>query len=74
MAWAYAPDGLATSENLGRRAWRSNTFNSMYYDPNIVYRVPKQVKMVNGEVVVTDYPTPSFTNAPKMGITAQAQK
>jgi len=74
MAWAYAPDGLATSENLGRRAWRSNTFNSMYYDPNIVYRVPKQVKMVNGEVVVTDYPTPSFTNAPQNGYNSTSTK
>ncbi len=74
MAWAYAPDDINTSTNRGRRAWRSNAFNSMYYDPNTTYRVPKQVKMVSGEVVVTDYATPSFTNAPQNGYVTNSTK
>ncbi|MCW3147089.1 PilC/PilY family type IV pilus protein [Stutzerimonas stutzeri] len=74
MAWAYAPDGIATSTNLGRRAWRSNSFNSMYYDPATNYRVPKQVRMVDGEVIVTDYPTPTFTNAPQNGYSTSSTK
>lgn len=67
MAWAYAPDGINNSINRGRRAWRSNSFNSMYYDPNTTYRVPKKIKMVGGEVTVTDFPVPSFTSAPQDG-------
>jgi len=74
MAWAYAPDGINTTTNRARRAWRSNSFNSMYYDPNTTYRVPKQVKMVNGEVIVTDYPTPGFTNAPQNGYSSTSTK
>lgn len=74
MAWAYAPDDINTSTNRGRRAWRSNAFNSMYYDPNTTYRVPKQVRMVSGEVVVTDYPTPSFTSAPENGFASSSTK
>ncbi|EXF46424.1 type 4 fimbrial biogenesis protein PilY1 [Pseudomonas sp. BAY1663] len=74
MAWAYAPDGINTSANLGSRAWRSNAFNSMYYDPNTTYRLPKQVRMVNGEVVVSDYPTPSFTSAPQNGYSSNSTK
>lgn len=74
MAWAYAPDGINTTANRGSRAWRSNAFNSMYYDPDTNYRVPKQVKMVSGEVIVSDYPTPSFTNAPQNGYSASSTK
>lgn len=68
MAWAYAPDSI--SSDSARRAWRSNAYNSMYYDPETVYRVPKRVTMVSGVVTVTDYATPSFTGAPSNGYSA----
>lgn len=68
MAWAFAPDSI--SGQTARRAWRSNTYNSMYYDPETVYRVPKRVTMVGGVVTVTDYPAPSFTAAPSNGYVA----
>lgn len=59
MARAYAPDGLSSS---GRKA-RSPAYNPLYYNPDVTYAIPKKVRMVSGEVIVEDYPTPSFTNA-----------
>lgn len=36
MAWSYAPDAI--SGNSANRAGRSNTFNPMYYSPDVTYR------------------------------------
>ncbi|MET1081106.1 MAG: PilC/PilY family type IV pilus protein [Pseudomonas sp.] len=65
MAWAYAPDSI--SGQSGARAGRSSSYNSMYYNPAITYVIPKVVSLVAGEVVVTSYPTPSFTAAREDG-------
>jgi type IV pilus assembly protein PilY1 len=35
MAWAYLPDSISVDEDT--RRFCSSTFNSMYYDPTIVY-------------------------------------
>lgn len=61
MARAYAPDNISGSSS--RRAARSHTYNPLYYNPDATYVIPKKVSLVNGSVVVEDYPTPIFTNA-----------
>ena len=61
MIWAYAPDAIEDYKT--RPAGRSNAFNAMYYNPDVTYEVPKQVSFSDGNIIVTDYPTPSFTKA-----------
>lgn len=67
MALGYSPDAISGTNNRDSRAARSNAFNSSYFNPTTTYRIPKKVTMVSGQVVVSDYPTPSFTAAPQDG-------
>lgn len=67
MAFAYAPDSIES--NKSKDYFKSNVYNPMYYNPNIIYKVPKKVTVSNGNLQVTDYPTPSFTSAWKNGFT-----
>jgi len=56
MAWEYAPDGRS---NWGI-ALQSNATNSMYYNPNHSYRLPKRISLDgSGEVVVQEYSAPT---------------
>ncbi len=65
MAWAFTPDAIYSNSNTKRS--RSSFFNAQYYNPDVVYQVPKKITLVGGEVRVEDYPVPSFTNAPTDG-------
>lgn len=65
MAWAFTPDNIYG--NSDRRAARSSHYNAQYYDPGVVYKVPKKISLVDGQAVAVDYPVPSFTNAPTDG-------
>lgn len=65
MAWAFTPDAIYGNSNTKRS--RSSFFNAQYYNPDVVYKVPKKITLVSGEVRVEDYPVPSFTDAPTNG-------
>lgn len=67
MAFAYAPDAI--SANRDRVYFKSSAYNPMYYNPSVVYKVPKKVTVVNGNLQVSDYPSPSFTAAWRNGFT-----
>src|SRR5690606_7476794 len=72
MARAYAPDNISSSSN--RRPARSHTYNPLYYTQDATYIVPNKVSLVNGSVVVEDYPTPSFTSAYNDGFAQSGTK
>ena len=75
MAWSYAPDAI--SGNSANRAGRSNTFNPMYYSPDVTYRTPKKISFSGGQVVVKDYvygTDYSFTSAPVVGFSPTGTK
>lgn len=60
MAWDYAPDGRS---NWGI-ALKSNATNSMYYNPNHTYRLPKKLSLdSSGEIVVQEYSAPTEYSA-----------
>lgn len=65
MAWAFTPDSISGYRTY--RASRSHHFNAQYYDPNVVYQVPKKVTYNNEQLYTEDYPTPSFNSAPTDG-------
>ncbi|MBO2929639.1 pilus assembly protein [Metapseudomonas otitidis] len=67
MAFAYAPDAI--SANKARVYFKSSAYNPMYYNPSVVYKLPKKVTVVNGNLQVSDYPAPSFTAAWRNGFT-----
>lgn len=65
MAWSYTPDAI--SGQSARRAARSPSYNASYYNPENTYQIPKKVRMEGGQIVVEDWPTPSFTAAVRDG-------
>jgi len=70
MAWAYTPDAI--SEKRETRAGRSNVYNANYYDPDTVYKTPKKITYVGGQIKVADYEYGLgkdlyFTKAPRDG-------
>lgn len=70
MAWGFIPDSMFYSKDI--KAGRSYVYNKQYYNPAAKYIVPKKVeykikKDGSGELEVSDYPVPSFYNAPKDG-------
>lgn len=59
MRWAFVPDNIS---NMGHtRRVKSATFNPMYYDPSVTYRVPIRYN-TDGSVSSTPYST-SFERA-----------
>lgn len=63
MNWAFAPDSIGINNNSLRNTKRvkSSTFNPLYYNPEVTYRLP--VKLNNdGSPASSGYST-SFTNA-----------
>ncbi|MFT0211331.1 PilC/PilY family type IV pilus protein [Pseudomonas sp. F1_0610] len=65
MAWGFIPDSMSGMHSI--KAGRSYVYNKQYYNPKAKYIVPKKVDYKNGKIEVSDYPTPSFYNAPKDG-------
>ncbi|MCL6690824.1 PilC/PilY family type IV pilus protein [Pseudomonas sp. R3.Fl] len=51
---AYVPDNIERDAD-SRRA-KSASYNAMYYNPRLTYRVPKQVRFSNGQLTVGEYP------------------
>jgi type IV pilus assembly protein PilY1 len=64
MRWAFAPDNAGTTDAT-RRA-KSNTFNPMYYNPNVTYTAPKVFNSLGSEVQLAT----SFTSALHNGFSA----
>lgn len=64
MADDYAPDAI---NNSGYRAMRSNMYNSMYYNPDVIYVIPKKYRLSGTAVVGEDKYTTSFTSAKSDG-------
>lgn len=60
----YAPDAINYS---GYRAMRSNMYNSMYYNPDVIYVIPKKYSLSGTAVVGEDKYTTSFTSAKSDG-------
>ncbi len=54
MAWSHMPDD--EERHISRVGYKNNICNSMYYNPNSTYTLPKKADGTN-------YPTPSFTGA-----------
>ena len=54
MAWSHMPDDEET--NIAKVGYKNNLCNTMYYNPNSNYTLPKKADGTN-------YPTPSFTGA-----------
>ncbi|WGK60982.1 PilC/PilY family type IV pilus protein [Halopseudomonas sp. SMJS2] len=68
MRWAFAPDNIGinnanSSQNALRNSRRakSSTFNPLYYNPEVTYRLP--VKLNNDGTPAASGYTTSFTNA-----------
>lgn len=59
MRWAFVPDNISGT-STSRRA-KSATFNPMYYNPNVTYRIPTRYDST-GAASATPYST-DFTNA-----------
>ena len=54
MHMAYVPDAIGKHAD-SRRA-KAASYNPMYYNPQLTYRVPKQVTFSNGRLTVREYP------------------
>ncbi len=72
MLWSYTPDAI--SGDSAKRGARSSAYNASYFNPTSTYQIPKKVVMEGGEVVVKDWPTPSYTSAPIDGFNASSVK
>ncbi|UVE18494.1 PilC/PilY family type IV pilus protein [Pseudomonas sp. LS44] len=66
MRLAYAPDTIGNT--FASRRAKSNTFNPMYYDPAVTYKLPLKIA-ANGSEAATPYST-SFTAAQNNGFLA----
>lgn len=69
MAWAYAPDsisgdGSTRSNSASDKRFFSATYNPMYYNPTVSYKLPKKVSYnsTTGLTNVSEYST-SYTTA-----------
>ncbi len=60
MDRAYVPDGLGFT---GERRFRANSFNAMYYNPDVTYRIPPSFKKDGTEQTLSTL----FTEAPYNG-------
>lgn len=56
MDRAYVPDGLGAT---GNRRFRANSFNAMYYNPAVTYKLPPSFKKDGSEKILST----SFSNA-----------
>ncbi|WP_374439378.1 pilus assembly protein [Pseudomonas panipatensis] len=58
MKRAFVPDALGYADDALRdtRRVKAASFNPLYYDPAIHYRVPKRILFRNGELLSSDYP------------------
>ncbi|MFB1009901.1 MAG: hypothetical protein QMB92_00400, partial [Thiopseudomonas sp.] len=65
MDRAFVPDGLGFN---GERRFRSNSFNAMYYNPEITYRIPPSFKKDGTEQELST----SFIAAPYNGFKPQS--
>ncbi len=68
MSRAYAPDGLnwnnsGQADYIVYQAQRSNAFNSMYYNPDFIYEIPKKYVLRDSVVVGENTYTTSFAKA-----------
>ncbi|MDF3935392.1 pilus assembly protein [Pseudomonas citronellolis] len=54
MRYAYVPDNIERQADTRRT--KAASYNAMYYNPRLTYRVPKQVKFSNGQLIVSEYP------------------
>lgn len=68
MQSGYTPDSHSDKNKV---YFKSRTYNGSYYDPTVTYQVPKKVTFEQGNLIITDYPTPSLTNAWKNGFLQQ---
>ncbi|MCP1643406.1 type IV pilus assembly protein PilY1 [Pseudomonas citronellolis] len=51
---AYVPDDI--DRHASTRRAKAASYNAMYYNPRLSYRVPKQVTFSNGQLTVGEYP------------------
>lgn len=56
MSWSYMPDAAGNGNNPQALAYRSASYNGMYYDPNVIYTPPVDA---SGK----SYPNADFTKA-----------
>lgn len=69
MAFNYAPDSINGSDD---NAMQSNMYNSMYYNPDVTYVIPKKYSY-NGTVVVGENKyTTSITSAKSDGFSSKS--
>ncbi len=66
MVRDYAPD-LLNWNDVVSEAFRSNAFNSMYYNPETTYVIPKQFVFENNQIVAKATYTTTFAKAKKDG-------
>lgn len=58
MKWGFVPDSIGYTANGLRstRRVKSGSYNPMYYNPGVTYRIPKKVTFNSGQITNTDYP------------------
>lgn len=67
MAFAYAPDRIEADKN--RVYFKSSTYNPLYFNPKVQYKLPKKINVVAGQIQINNYPAPTFTSAWRNGFT-----